>query len=204
MPQVSTEEVRRVIAALELDETTIRALWVSLAQATFVRSVEEAEISGSSYLRWACERLAVTGSGELGRGLPGSVATKLPIRKASTVSEPTARDRARSCPDPSYCGGCDRLVGLEADRGAAEGRADHAGRPGGGLEPGVGRQQVLRHNRALRNAPLAAGMRYWPPPGRRRGSPGHPDQRSHQRRHRQRHPRRSRSRLDSSTSRWPR
>lgn len=28
------------------------------------------------------------------------------------MSEPTACDCARSCPDPSYCSSCDRLVGL--------------------------------------------------------------------------------------------
>ena len=48
----------------------------------------------------------------MGRDLPKFGATKQPDRKASTVSEPTACDRARSCPDPSYCQGCDRLVGL--------------------------------------------------------------------------------------------
>ena len=37
----------------------------------------------------------------MGRGLPGSVATKLTDRKASTMSQPTACHRARSCPDPS-------------------------------------------------------------------------------------------------------
>jgi transposase len=34
-------------------------------------------------------------------------------RKASTVSEPTACVRARSCPDPAYCRRCDVLVGLD-------------------------------------------------------------------------------------------
>jgi len=29
------------------------------------------------------------------------------------MSEPTACDRARSCPDPIYCQRCDVLVGLE-------------------------------------------------------------------------------------------
>lgn len=48
----------------------------------------------------------------MGRGLPRSVATKLTDRNASTVSEPTACARARSCPDPSYCDRCDLLVGL--------------------------------------------------------------------------------------------
>ncbi len=49
----------------------------------------------------------------MGRDLPGSVATKLTDRKASTMSQPTACDRARSCPDPFYCQRCDLLVGLK-------------------------------------------------------------------------------------------
>ena len=49
----------------------------------------------------------------MGRDLPKFGATKLPNRKASTVSEPTACDRVRPCPDRSYCVSCDLLVGLE-------------------------------------------------------------------------------------------
>jgi transposase len=53
----------------------------------------------------------------MGRDLPKFGATKQPNRKVSTVSEPTACARARSCPDPSspaaYCGRCDVLVGLD-------------------------------------------------------------------------------------------
>src|SRR5215213_4028282 len=53
----------------------------------------------------------------MGRDLPKFGATKQPNRKVSTVSEPTACARARSCPDPSspaaYCGRCDVHVGLD-------------------------------------------------------------------------------------------
>ncbi len=49
----------------------------------------------------------------MGRGLPGSVATKLTDRKASTVSEPTACARACPRPDRSYCQHCDLLVDLD-------------------------------------------------------------------------------------------
>src|SRR5215218_2399048 len=51
------------------------------------------------------------------RDLPEFGATKQPNRKASTVSEPTACARARSCPDvcsdSTYCDRCDLLVGLD-------------------------------------------------------------------------------------------
>jgi hypothetical protein len=38
------ETVRRVIAPLDLDETTMGAVWVGLAKARLVRSVEEVEV----------------------------------------------------------------------------------------------------------------------------------------------------------------
>lgn len=44
---------------------------------------------------------------------PRSVATRLTDRKASTLSEPTARIAAHCHHDSPYCSRCDVLVGLE-------------------------------------------------------------------------------------------
>jgi hypothetical protein len=48
--EVAVEGVRRVIAPLDLDETTIGAARVGLVEASFVGSVEEVEIRPSA--RW--------------------------------------------------------------------------------------------------------------------------------------------------------